>query len=144
MYGDRPSSLDVALFAHLAKMKQYPESLQYLVEDYPHLMEFYDQFLFSYFTPVESAENPAISTNQFVLHQQLKIENADKKFCFATRKTPYESKKEESEEERMMREAYEQDKQMFYWRIGSFAGVLTLGGVLSLLINIYMDRPKSA
>ena len=78
----------MALFAHLAKMKQYPESLQYLVEDYPHLMEFYDQFLFSYFTPVESAENPAISTNQFVLHQQLKIENADKKFCFATRKTP--------------------------------------------------------
>ena len=78
----------MALFAHLARVKQYPESLLYLVEDYPHLMDFYDQFLFSYFTPVEGKDNPAISTNLFVTHQQLKIENADKKFCFTTRKTP--------------------------------------------------------
>lgn len=65
-----------------------------------------------------------------------------------------ESKKEESEEEKMslnrlilwfvVREAYEQDKQMFYWRIGSFVGVLTLGGALSLLINIFVDSSESA
>ena len=38
----------------------------------------------------------------------------------------------------------EEDKQFFYWRIGSFVGVLTLGGVLSLALNIYMDSPKGA
>ena len=78
----------MALFAHLAKVKQYPDTLNYIVEDYPHLMEFYEQFLFSYFSPEESKENPAVSTNLFVLHQKLQIENVDKKFCFTTRKTP--------------------------------------------------------
>lgn len=84
----RPSSLDVALFAHLARVRQYPDTLHYLVDDYPYLMKFFDQFMLSYFSPVENKENVDLSTNLFILQQHLKIEKADKKFCFTTRKTP--------------------------------------------------------
>lgn len=86
LYGYRPSSADVYLFAHLAAIQDVPSTLSHILSDYPFLQDYYQRVMRMYFTPM-NPDTPC-SDNLFVQKRGLKIELSNQKDCFTTRKTP--------------------------------------------------------
>lgn len=86
LYGYRPSTADVYLFAHLAAIQDVPSTLSHILSDYPFLQDYYERVMRMYFTPM-NPDTPC-SDNLFVQKRGLKIELSNQKDCFTTRKTP--------------------------------------------------------
>ena len=86
LYGYRPSTADVYLFAHLAAIQDVPSTLSHILSDYPFLQDYYQRVMRMYFTPM-NPDTPC-SDNLFVQKRGLKIELSNQKDCFTTRKTP--------------------------------------------------------
>ena len=88
IFGYRPSTLDVMLISHIARIQEYPNSLQHVLDCYPELMEFYERMLSGYFVPLTINEDSRLSTNSFLKSQNICVELSSKKVCYVERKTP--------------------------------------------------------
>ena len=140
LYGDRPSSLDVALFAHLAQIRQFPDTLMHLVDRQPQLMRLYERFLTDFFAPAD--DSAALSTNQFLRLQHIRIERANEKLCYTTRKTSY-NKSDDVERDKMLDAMEEEDKKLFKWRIASFIGTIIVGSATIILLDRVTNSNRS-
>lgn len=91
IFGYRPSTLDVMMIGHLARIQECPQSLQHVVENYPELMKYFERMLSGYFVPLTVQEGCELSTNSFLAQQNLQVEISSKKLCYIERKSPSSS-----------------------------------------------------
>ena len=64
LYGDSPSSLDAALFAHIARLMEFPAALQNHLQNYPTLVRYYERIMKKYFS---AALGEKTTDNAFVV-----------------------------------------------------------------------------
>ena len=64
LYGDTPSSLDAALFAHIAMLMEFPAALQNHIFNYPTLVHYYESIMKQYFS---AAMGEKTTDNAFVV-----------------------------------------------------------------------------
>lgn len=93
VYGYRPSSLDAALFAHIAQIQEVPSTLQHIIDSYPQLMRFYERILDAYFVHNRSEAESKPSTNCFV--RDMHVQESNPRGCYITRKEPCNSQTKE-------------------------------------------------
>lgn len=88
LFGYRPSTADVYLFAHLARIQAFPSTLKHVVDAYPLLQEYYERVMNMYFIPLENDKSAVLTTNQFIINQGLVVEVSNPSRCFTKRKYP--------------------------------------------------------
>ena len=64
LFGDSPSSLDSALFAHIATLMEFPAALQNHILNYPTLVHYYETIMKKYFS---AALGEKTTDNAFVV-----------------------------------------------------------------------------
>lgn len=113
IFGYRPSTLDVMLIAHLACLREPPETILHFAQAYPAMMDYYERMLYCYFSSTSNNDGVQLSTNPFVLGNHLSIEHSKKELNPVQRRVPCsirwfviivdeeEKEEEENEEERM-------------------------------------------
>ena len=91
LFGYRPSTADVYLFSHLARIQAFPNTLKHVVDAYPLLQEYYERVMNMYFIPLENDKDAVLTTNQFIINQGLVVEVPNPSRCFTKRKYPCRS-----------------------------------------------------
>ena len=91
VFGYRPSTLDVLLIAHLARIKENSPILQAIVQGYPELTSYFERMMGGYFIPFSKDETTQISNNRFLRENNVVVELCSKKNCYIERKAPCRS-----------------------------------------------------
>lgn len=93
VYGYRPSSLDAALFAHIAQIQEVPSTLQHIIDSYPQLMRFYERILDAYF--VHNRSEAESKPSNELLRSGHACTGVQPRGCYITRKEPCNSQTKE-------------------------------------------------
>lgn len=92
VYGYRPSSLDAALFAHIALVREVPSTLQHILDAYPELQHFYERIYEAYFIHNRTGEEVKECENAFV--KGMHVQQSNPRMCYVTRKLPCERRRD--------------------------------------------------